>query len=265
MGQGQRYPFLVLVGHPCPTPPLPLSVKTLPSLVLCIRAVTTTERQANNSFNRWSTSKFMNICMVWIDCCQGLWSFKKRFGFPPRCITGHYFDSGTPNNSNRLHRPHPDIVGNWNTPIWTKKAFNATLCNYGKLEYRSICTNSLVFFLDTLVDMTPSTFTTQRQSTTTQSITPTQTSSDSVESTIFVMDCPAGEEQDGSVGCTACQTGFYKSQSGTGNCTICPINTEGKRSTGSTECGKFAHVLTCTNKFRKKNSFCCLKSTFLSV
>ena len=58
-----------------------------------------------------------------------------------------------------------------------------------------------------------------------------------------VMDCPAGEEEEGSAGCTACQSGFYKSQSGTGNCTRCPINTEGKRSTGSTECSKFAHVL----------------------
>ena len=72
-----------------------------------------------------------------------------------------------------------------------------------------------------------------------ESIAPTQTASDSVESTVSVMECPAGEEPDGSGGCAECQSGFYKSQSGNDHCTQCPRNTDTNGQTGSSECCEY--------------------------
>ena len=72
-----------------------------------------------------------------------------------------------------------------------------------------------------------------------ESIVPAQTASDSVEPTVSVMECPAGEEPDGSGGCAECQSGFYKSQVGNGNCQICPQNTVPSPGTGNTACRKW--------------------------
>ena len=77
---------------------------------------------------------------------------------------------------------------------------------------------------------------------TTESIVPTQTSSDSVEPTVSVMECPAGEEPDGSEGCAECQSGFYKSQSGNENCTQCSHNTDTNGQTGSNECCEYKFI-----------------------
>ena len=53
------------------------------------------------------------------------------------------------------------------------------------------------------------------------------------------MECPAGEEPDGSGGCAECQSGFYKGQSGNENCTQCPRNTDTNGQTGSNECCEY--------------------------
>ena len=75
---------------------------------------------------------------------------------------------------------------------------------------------------------------------TTESIAPTETASDSVEPTVsVVMECPAGEEPDGSGGCAECQSGFYKSQSGNENCTQCPRNTDTNGQTGNNQCCEY--------------------------
>ena len=51
-------------------------------------------------------------------------------------------------------------------------------------------------------------------------------------------ECPAGEEiMRGS--CTPCRSGFYKSQSGNGTCSRCPMNTDTNGQTGSTQCGQY--------------------------
>ena len=71
---------------------------------------------------------------------------------------------------------------------------------------------------------------------TTESIAPTQTTSQSVEPTI-VMECPGGEELTGDT-CTACRSGFFKSRTGTENCQRCPTNTESFQEIGSTSCRK---------------------------
>ena len=54
--------------------------------------------------------------------------------------------------------------------------------------------------------------------------------------------CPAGEELIGET-CTACQSGFYKSQAGNEMCQECPTNTEATQETGSTTCRKFCPFL----------------------
>ena len=51
------------------------------------------------------------------------------------------------------------------------------------------------------------------------------------------IECPAGQELIGDT-CTACQSGFYKSQAGNEMCQECPTNTEAIQGTDRTTCRK---------------------------
>ena len=51
-------------------------------------------------------------------------------------------------------------------------------------------------------------------------------------------ECSAGEELMGD-SCTACRSGFYKSETGNGTCTRCPQNTDTNGRTGGTQCSEY--------------------------
>ena len=56
---------------------------------------------------------------------------------------------------------------------------------------------------------------------------------ESVQPTMSMTQCAAGQMPDGNGGCSECPSGFYKSQSGNEICTKCPTNADTNGQTGA--------------------------------
>ena len=77
------------------------------------------------------------------------------------------------------------------------------------------------------------------ESTVVPSETTAQTpTTDSMKPNMSATECATGQMPDGNDGCSACPSGFYKSQSGNENCAKCLTNTDTNGQTGSISCSK---------------------------